>query len=358
MLRRVFCKLLLVVVVVFSFLAFSGVLLAQGNSNNGLARAIEVQERNTERLMAIDGVVGTAVGLNPSGHFAVDVLLERPGVGGIPQQLEGVSVHPLVTGKIYAVPKPDSPGHGKPGGNKPGGGGGSLSPTDRWPRPVPIGVSTGNAGECSAGTISCRVVGNGKVYALSNNHVYALENTAQVGSEVLQPGLYDTQCVYDPANHLGTLSAYMPIDFSEGGQNVVDAAIAEVDSADLASDTPPDGYGTPNSATIAESDLEIGQAVQKYGRTTSLTKGTVVGLNATINVGYSSGTAVFVEQVIVRSNRGAFIKPGDSGSLLVTDDSSNSPVGLLFAGDNSGKYGIANPIDAVLSELGVAIDGQ
>jgi hypothetical protein len=33
-------------------------------------------------------------------------------------------------------------------------------------------------------------------------------------------------------------------------------------------------------------------------------------------------------------------------------------VGLLFAGNSSGKYAIANPIREVLNSFGVTIDGQ
>ena len=45
------------------------------------------------------------------------------------------------------------------------------------------------------------------------------------------------------------------------------------------------------------------------------------------------------------------MKPGDSGSLIVTDPGREA-VGLLFAGDFKGRTGFANPIDAVLDELG------
>lgn len=41
----------------------------------------------------------------------------------------------------------------------------------------------------------------------------------------------------------------------------------------------------------------------------------------------------------------------------MTDPGTN-PVGLLFAGDSSGKTAIANPIDAVLSAFGITIDGN
>ncbi len=325
-------------------LALSGVVSAQGQSQAAFERVREVQERHTAELMAKPGVAGTAVGLSESNHPAVLVLLEEAGAAGIPAQLEGVPVQRIFTGKIEALgAKKAPPGKGKPGT--------SIDPTARFDRPVPIGVSTGNANENSAGTIACRLVDSaGDVYALSNNHVYARENHAEVGEEVLQPGRYDGGI--PGLDHLGWLSPYVPIYFA-GVSNTVDAAIAVSSTEDLDNSTPANGYGTPSSSITA---AEIGMAVQKYGRTTSLTKGTITGINATINVGYSSGTALFVNQIIVESRK-PFIKAGDSGSLLVTDPG-KSPVGLLFAGDTTGKLAVANDIDAVLRAFGMSIDGE
>lgn len=338
--RRLF-QAFAVLMVAVCLLILPGLLSAQGNSDNGFERVKEVQERHTKELMAKEGVVGTGVGLNERGQHAVVVLLETA-IGGIPQELEGVPVYPILTGKMYALPK---------GGNH---GGRDPKPTAAWPRPVPIGVSTGNVGECSAGTISCRVKDASHVYALSNNHVYALENTAPIGSEVVQPGLYDTRCVYNPGNVIGTLAAFEPIDFSTTASNTIDAAIAISTAGDLGNSTPTDGYGTPNSTTATAA---IGMAVQKYGRTTSLTSGTVTLLNVAVTVTYSSGTAQFVNQIIVQT-KSPFIKAGDSGSLMVTNDTNCYPVGLLFAGNNSGNYAIANPIDLVLSAFNVTVDGK
>ena len=343
MVRRVFFKLLLVVV--FVFWAFSGVLLAQGNSSNGLARAIEVQQKYTDALMAKAGIIGTAIGSGGSAQPVVLVLLEYGNVPGIPNSLDGVPVRPLVTGKIYALAKPGSE---------------SASSTSSywWQRPVPIGVSTGNANECAAGTIGCRVVdGGGNVYALSNNHVYARENSASFGEEVLQPGRYDTydssgnQCYYDSGNIIGTLDDYEPIVFSRHASNVIDAAIAGTTTANLDSATPSNGYGVPNSTIIADPTSVLNETVQKYGRTTDLTTGQVTGVNATILVNYGYGrTARFVNQIVITP--GGFSSAGDSGSLIV--DMSNNPVGLLFAGSSSDT--IANPIGPVLSRFNVTID--
>jgi hypothetical protein len=347
MLRRFFFKVVFVAIAVCALLGLSGVLLAQGRGEIGLDRAIEVQERNTERLMAIEGVVGTAVGLNPAGRLSVAVLLERPGIGGIPQELEGVPVHPVVTGEFYALPKPE----GKPGG-------GGVDRTARFPRPVPIGVSTGHP-DITAGTISCRVKdASGNVYyALSNNHVYANQNQANIGDAVIQPGTYDG--ALSPGDDVGTLAAFEPIVFSTSANNVIDAAIASTTTSLVGNATPSDGYGTPKSTTAAAA---LNQKVKKYGRTTGLTKGQVYALNATVNVGYDFGIARFVHQIIITP--GSFSAGGDSGSLIVVDDSrgktvgphDGEPVGLLFAG--SSLYTVANPIDAVLDRFGVTVDGN
>ncbi len=316
----------------------------------GLDRAIAAQEAHTDALLGIQGVVGTAVGLTAGGDAAVKIFTEHPGVAGLPRSLDGVQVVVQVTGKLFAL-------HHRPGHSGGPGGGGEEEPptTNRWP--VPIGISTGNEGECSAGTIGARVKDKDgtDVFALSNNHVYALEGNASIGSNVLQPGLFDTNCNYDLNNVLGALDAFQPIDFSASA-NTIDAAIAVSSTDKLGNATPSDGYGMPKSAIVVVGAADIWQAVQKYGRTTQLTKGTITGINATINVGYSTGTALFVYQIIVQSNK-PFIKAGDSGSLLVTDPDRN-PVGLLFAGNRSGKFAVANRIDLVLTQFGVTIDGE
>lgn len=303
--------------------------------------AMAVQDQYTPSLMAAPDVVGTATGLTAEGQPAILVFARRQVIpGSLPAALDGVPVVVQVTGEFVSM---------KP----PAGGTTTVNPKSRFARPVPIGVSTGNIGECSAGTIGARVTDGGNVYALSNNHVYALENLALPGSLVLQPGRYDTGCAADTNDEIGTLASFVSIVFSTSASNIVDAAIALSSTGQLGNATPTGGYGTPNSTTTPAA---LNAAVQKYGRTTKLTKGTITGIHATVNVGYgSSGTARFVEQIIVSAGK-PFIKAGDSGSLLVTDPGLN-PVGLLFAGTSSGTA-IANPIAAVLSSFSVTIDGQ
>lgn len=340
--KRLGASLALLAILVAAIFAAGG----SAASPSPLEHAIQVQEQHSDELLDRGAIVGTGVGENAAGAPEIVVYATRP--AQVASTMAGVPVDVEVTGPITA---------GKATGRagRPGGGSAEPGPTGTFKRPVPIGVSTGNAGECSAGTIGARVKdGSGNVYALSNNHVYALENTAPLGSTVLQPGRYDTGCAFEAKNSIGTLSAYEPIEFSSTASNVVDAAIAASSTASLGNSTPAGGYGTPSSTPVA---AKVGQAVQKFGRTSLLTTGKVTSINGIVEVSYGAGVARFVNQVFVESKK-AFLKAGDSGSLLVTQSTSANPVGLLFASDSSGKFAIANPIGPVLAELGVSIDGK
>lgn len=313
-----------------------------GAEARGFAAAKAAQERHTEKLLDIQGVVGTAIGMDENGLAVVQILTERRGVAKLPAFLDGVPVKPMVTGKLYA----------------------QSSPTDRFPRPVPIGVSSGTerlfteAGQtyCSVGTLGARVTNGTQIFALSNNHVYANENDAQVGDRILQPGRVDmtSQGCGSAAeineSVIGTLHSWVQIQFGRRATNQIDAAIALTTAGQVGTATPEDGYGAPSSTPV---DAFVGQPVQKYGRTTGLTLGTVVGVNASVLINYSAGVARFVNQVVIQGSNGPFSQSGDSGSLIVTQGD-NAPVALLFAGGET--ITIGNPISQVLGAFGVTID--
>ena len=150
----------------------------------------------------------------------ITVYTKRHGVPGIPGRLESMPVKVHVSGLVMAL------------GNT----------TARY-RPAPIGVSTGHFA-ITAGTIGARVKNaGGQLFALSNNHVYANGNDAVTGDAILQPGPYDGGTIAN--DQIGTLAAFVPIDFSMSGSNLVDAAIASVPPGDLGNATLGDGYGTP-----------------------------------------------------------------------------------------------------------------
>lgn len=300
-------------------------------TDNQLQKVMRIQNMHTKRLMEIDGVVGTATGINQDGSTVIKIYAERDGVPDLPALLDGVPVEVEVTGMFVAY----------------------ADPTARFTRPVPIGVSTGHP-DITAGTIGCRVKNaQGQVFALSNNHVYANSNAASIGDNELQPGPYDGGV--NPADAIGTLYDFQTIDFN-GSNNYIDAAIASTTTDLVGYATPTgDGYGVPNVTTVS---AYVGQTVQKYGRTTGWTHGTVSELNVTVDVCYAqrglkcTKLARFVNQIGITP--GTFSDGGDSGSLIVTDNANKNPVALLFAGSSTRT--LANPINAVLQRFGVTID--
>ena len=306
-----------------------------------VAAAVRAQNKVTPGLIRQEKIVGTATGLDANGAPVIRVFTVERGVPGIPSQVDGIPVEIEVTGLIMA----------------------DSDPTQKS-RPAPVGFSVGHP-QITAGTIGARVSdGSGNTYILSNNHVLANINNASNGDPIYQPGPFDGGTA---ADQIGTLSDFEPISFTSGTTNLIDAAIAAVNPADVGTSTPADGYGEPSSTPY---DLDsngdgavdasiLGLGVQKFGRTTQLTTGTLTEINVTVDVCYESlfgiiclRSARFVDQLGFTD----ISEGGDSGSLIVTDDGSNRPVALLYAGSPTRTLG--NRIDQVLSRFNVTIDGD
>jgi hypothetical protein len=248
----------------------------------------------------------------------------------------------------------------------------ALDRTDEWV-PAPGGVSVGHY-KITAGTLGAVVRSRGvnrQRFILSNNHVLANSNDAEIGDAILQPGPVDGG--FKP---IARLVNFVPIDFGaapptcdlaknfakivnwaaeiigskhrvravyedRGAINLVDAAIARPDEEGMVDDEILD-IGKIVSRTTAT----LGLKVKKSGRTTGLTTGTVRVIGATVNVGYGEGRLAMFENQIVT---GGMSEPGDSGSLLVSEQ--NEAVGLLFAGSDQAT--IYSPIQTVCDLLGV-----
>jgi len=323
-----------------------------------VAAVMAVQDRHTAELMKVPGVVGVATGLDPaSGKAAIKVYTEKAlPPGQLKKEFEGVKVVEEVTGRIMAMK---------------GGGGGGASHTAKQTPPIQLGCSGGPTldlanGYCCGGTLGSLVSKGGAQYILSNSHVFAGDvvsggnnHSATIGDDIGQPGLIDVNCSAAGAQIVADLSSTSSIYPPNNGSNV-DCSIAQVRSGMVRTDGSILEIGTISSSTVGAS---VGQAVKKSGRTTGLTRSSISGLNATINVGYedecagNSFTKQFTGQIVVSNNGSRFLNSGDSGSLMVEDVTTNPrAVGLLYAG--GGSTAIANPIGQVLSYLGATMVGN
>ncbi|HUY17737.1 MAG TPA: hypothetical protein VMV15_00810 [Candidatus Binataceae bacterium] len=228
-------------------------------------------------------------------------------------------------------------------------------------RPIELGVSGGNIHDviknqsgvikdCFGGTLGSLIQNkNAKQFILSNNHVLGLENRAKRGQLIVQPGLVDTECAQTPGDAVATYTRGVHVK-PGGAPNVVDAAIAEVEPGQVSANILNIGG---IASTVAMPTM--GMAVQKMGRTTCLTTGTITALHVNVMIEFGSGVAKFVNQIkIVGTGDTPFSAGGDSGSLIVTEGSCPQAVGLLFAGANDDSFTLANRIGAVLRALSSA----
>ncbi|MBZ5639367.1 MAG: hypothetical protein LAO51_11530, partial [Acidobacteriia bacterium] len=100
------------------------------------------------------------------------------------------------------------------------------------------------------------------------------------------------------------------------------------------------------------SSKEAAVTVSALCRNTGTTNGTIEAINSTVTVQYQKGcgtgklfTKTYTNQITISGNN--FSAGGDSGSLIISNDGTPNPVGLLFAGNSTTT--IANPASAVVS---------
>jgi hypothetical protein len=234
------------------------------------------------------------------------------------------------------------------------------------PRPIPLGVSGGNINSfsnhskfCFGGTLGSLVQdGSNNQFILSNNHVLADTNKATPGDLIVQPALAEKliNCAQMPADAVATFTRTVNINFAKKSTNTIDAAIAAVKPGDVTPEILNIGGIAGTVATPT-----VGLAIQKMGRTTCFTTGTISSVSGRFKINYGSGkVAKFINQIVINSPGppNNFGGPGDSGSLIVTQDACPQAVALLFAGSGNQKQTLANPISDVLSGLGVSMVGS
>ncbi len=306
------------------------------------AATVAIAEAAVDRPEALGNIVGFGVGekytnRQPTGRPAITVLVREKvnpdrltEATMVPEAVDGVATDVEETGEIVAYQFKSK--H----------------------RPAPGGVSISNCNQNAAGTLGCWVDSGKDVCILSNNHVLAMSNSSPPNAPIAQPGRLDGGVCPDDA--IATLTRFVPIDFS-GGDNEVDVAIASatnsryVDSRILRAEKRSEKIQSPIVAPA------IGLDVQKSGRTTGWTKGTINLIATTVNVNYGTPSAPrvarFNNQFRVSAPSGDFSQPGDSGSLVT--DSDSRPVGLLFAGGDG--FTFCNEIKRVLLAVKAEIHG-
>ena len=210
-----------------------------------------------------------------------------------------------------------------------------------------IGVASGNTG-----TLACLLSDGTARYLLSNCHVLAGPDTGNVGDPVYMPSLDQNGA----APIVATLFKYGSIVMG-GAENRFDAAIAQL--ADDAQIDP----AIVNIGPICLPVMPPAQiVVTKCGAATFVTYGTIEGVNEEVQVTYNNDpaqTALLIGQLAIAGSGVPFSAEGDSGSLVV-DQQSRQPVGLLIGGargngNSAIPLSFASPLQPILDYFGMTI---
>lgn len=220
-------------------------------------------------------------------------------------------------------------------------------------RPIKPGYSCGQK-DITSGTIGGVFIdSDGDPVILSNNHVLANENKANIGDIILQPGPSDGPKNVQfkgwdsPASSLpyfSTLKKFVPL---TANGNVQDSAIAKIHSKFVQGGMIDPIYPIVNKALSGFGTPSVNMQVQKFGRTTGFTTGRIIGIKASFTVGYDIGECRFNDCIVCTS----MSKGGDSGSIIL--DMNMQAVGLLFAG--SPKVTLATPFQTVSKQYGLSL---
>jgi len=217
-------------------------------------------------------------------------------------------------------------------------------------RPCPPGYSIGLLGDEGVGTLGCLVRdAHGQLMLLSNSHVIADSGNAAIGSKVIQPGPSDGGTA-DQA--IATLANSVPLDFTPGFNNLVDAAVAQIADASLVNPAVP-GIGVPATPPSAF-PAQVGDRIQIVGRSSGASTGTIKDVNYRSKLNYptadgSSGLAYFTDQILCDR----YAIAGDSGSVVC--DMNGVALGLHYCGSDTTSTFCK--MSNVLALLNVSLDG-
>lgn len=230
-------------------------------------------------------------------------------------------------------------------------------------------ISQGNARD--AGTIGCLVRdAQGVIYGLSNNHVTGGCSHATKGLPILAPGVLDVMPLsHDPFTvgyHERALDMMVGTPDNTNPSNNLDAAIFKIADDSRVTSYQGSFYDTPSTTKPVQAGLQV----EKVGRTTALTRGSVIGqyyggmsIFYDVDIHAFKGRVFFDPIYVVRGvGNNSFSEPGDSGALVTAldDTQHRHAIGIVVGGlvDKKAPGGILTfilPIGPILDKLGVTL---
>lgn len=177
-------------------------------------------------------------------------------------------------------------------------------------------------------------------FGLSNNHVLAGFNYFAKGKPFTMPAPMDMDQKNATVYTVGELSEIFPISFGNSdfvSTKNIDAALVKIADISRHSSSQGGKYDTPKVVGTPKQDI----VVKKFGRSTGLTLGTIRGFvpvralsTRDKNIPYFLCDDMWEIEPNLSSNL-LFSSPGDSGSLVVSEDGKEA-LGIVVSGSKKG----------------------
>jgi hypothetical protein len=310
------------------------------------------KEAAWQETLAYAGLAVSAVSHRDGGRPGVIIYVSKASaraLKALPKEIDGVPVTIRKIGLISISPDKASKVTGEQRVYKRG---------DR----IACGSSCAAGGGGDSGTFGAIVTkgGDDTLFLLSNNHVIAGCNQIPPGMPIMSPAPADARP--DGYAPLSIAVLTEAIAMHSGNPKHVppceeDVALGRITLPDSVSSWQggEDGYDTPTEIVDPEPDMKV----KKVGRTTGLTTAVVDGevsdpYGVNCNIQDFRAKVWFKNFWCLIGTEIPFALPGDSGSLVVTEDG-KAAVGLIFSSSPNGAIGHMIPFSHIAKRLGIKL---
>ena len=246
--------------------------------------------------------------------------------------------------------------------------------------------ATRHLGRIASGTLGAVLKRGDRYYVVGCNHVLSLNGYAS--GEIVSPAPHDRSfgegeqniaeaplsvpLQHDDWNAVDCAAALIPegvnvvesVDMPDYGSSKSDSNASVLTTfilPDLSAPVSRNGQlNTNNCRRVKVTQFEspeVRKRVYKFGKTSGLTFGRIVDVQADILVDYSFGVFRFRDQVLIEGENGReFALDGDSGAVVLTAENDPKAVAMVFA--PAGRYTAANSMPVVLHTLKMRLPGD
>lgn len=214
-------------------------------------------------------------------------------------------------------------------------------------------TSTGEIRRCHPGSAGALVVANGRTWLLTANHVASDNGRVSESFTISTDGVFVTR----HRKLIGREVRFIELR-SRPFENLVDACLCALDGS-LAPVQPLFPHQGWQPVSTAHASPRLGARVRIMSRINGERTATIVEPSFNADPGMDVGDVedpLFRDVILVQSESRDFVTPGDSGSLVMSDNNGGgtAPLGIVFAisnGPGQRQHAVVSSIANIVSEF-------